>query len=85
MLPLEAIVGLQVRKAHLDLLALVARFVELGSTHQGACMIAGILVEVARDLARGRVWTASRFERFSTASVKGRPAASSLQGQLHPN
>jgi hypothetical protein len=63
---LEAVVGLEVREAHLDLLALVARF-ELRRTHQGACMIAGILVDVACDLARGRVWTASRFERTSRA------------------
>jgi hypothetical protein len=59
---LEAMVGLEVRKAHLDLLALVARFVELGSTHQGACIIAGFLVDVTSDLARGRVWTALRLE-----------------------
>ncbi len=48
---LEAVVGLQVCKAHLDLLALIARFVELGRPHQGAGVIAGILVEIACDLA----------------------------------
>ena len=59
---LEAMVGLQVGKAHLDLLALVARFIELGRTDEGTSVIAGIFVEVARDLARRRVWTASWFE-----------------------
>jgi hypothetical protein len=32
-------------------------------------MIAGILVEVACDLARGRVWTAPRFE-WACAAVE---------------
>ena len=59
---LEAMVGLEVGKAHLDLLALVARFIELGRTDEGTSVIAGIFVEVARDLARRRVWTASWFE-----------------------
>src|SRR5258707_327536 len=55
-------VGLQVCKAHLDLLALVARSFKLWRTCEGPRMIAGILVDVACDLARGRVWTALRFE-----------------------
>ena len=71
---LEAMVGLEVRKAHLDLLALIARFVELGSTHQGACMIAGILVEIA-CVALGCVWTASRFEGTSRAVTLRRTVA----------
>ena len=49
--PLEAMVGLEVRKAHLDLLALIARFVELGRPHQRASVVAGILIEVAGDFA----------------------------------
>jgi hypothetical protein len=64
---LEAMMGLEVRKAHLDLLALVARLVELRRTRQGARVIAGILVKVACDLARWRVWTALRFEWKSGA------------------
>jgi hypothetical protein len=48
---LEAVMGLQVRKAHLDLLALVAGFGELGRPHQRTGMIAGFLIEIACDLA----------------------------------
>ena len=47
----EAMMGLEVRKAHLNLLALIARFVELGCPHQRASLVAGILIEVARDFA----------------------------------
>jgi hypothetical protein len=66
---LKSMVGLQMRKAHLDLLALVARFIELRRTREGAGMIAGVLVEVACDLAHGRVWTAPRFE-WACAAVE---------------
>ena len=59
---LEAVMGFEVRKSHLDLLALVARLFELGRTHEAACMIAGILMDVACDLARERVRTALRLE-----------------------
>src|SRR5271168_4131714 len=55
-------VGFEMCKAHLDLLALIAGSLELRRTHEAARMIAGILVDVASDLARGRVWTASRLE-----------------------
>ena len=48
---LEAMVGLEVGKAHLDLLALIARFVELRGSHQGASVVAGILIKVTRDFA----------------------------------
>jgi ribosomal protein L37AE/L43A len=47
---LETMVSLQVRKSHLDLLALIARLFELRRTHEAACVIAGILMNVARDL-----------------------------------
>ena len=47
----ETVVGLQVRKAHFDLLALVAGFSELGRPHQRAGKIAGFLIEIACDLA----------------------------------
>ena len=59
---LEAVMGFEVRKSHLDLLALVARLFELRRTHEAAGMIAGILMDVACDLARGRVRTALRLE-----------------------
>ena len=58
----KLVVGLQVCKAHLDLLALVARSFKLWRTYEGPRMIASILVDVACDLARGRVWTALRLE-----------------------
>jgi hypothetical protein len=45
------VMGLEVSKAHLDLLALITRFVERGRAHQRAGMIAGILVDIACDLA----------------------------------
>lgn len=48
---LEAMVCLQVRKAHLDLLALVAGFGELGRCHQRTVVIAGLLVDIAHGLA----------------------------------
>ena len=48
---LEAMVGLEVRKAHLNLLALIARFVELRGSHQRAGVVAGILIKVTRDFA----------------------------------
>ncbi len=61
---LEAMVGLEVRKAHLDLLALISRFVALGRTHQRASVVAGILIKVTRDFvlrsiraALGLDWT----------------------------
>jgi hypothetical protein len=44
-------VGLEVRKAHLNLLALIARFVELRGSHQRASVVAGTLIKVTRDFA----------------------------------
>jgi hypothetical protein len=52
---LETVVRLQVRKAHLDLLALVLGFGELQCTHQGARCIPCILMHVARDLSKGHI------------------------------
>ena len=68
---LEAMMGLEVRKSHLDLLALIARLFELRRTHEAASMIAGILMDVACDLARGRVRTALRLE-WTRAAVAPR-------------
>src|SRR5271154_407066 len=59
----KAVVGLQVCKAHLDLLALVSRFIEGRSPHQHTRMVAGVFVDVAWDLARRGVGTTPRFER----------------------
>ena len=68
---LEAVMGFEVRKSHLDLLALVARLFELWRTHEAAGMIAGILMDVACDLARGRVRTALQLE-WTCAAVAPR-------------
>src|SRR5262249_55933000 len=70
--PLEAVMGLEVSKPHLDLLALVARSVELGGAHQCAGKIASIFIDVARDLAREHVRTTLRFEWACVAVALGR-------------
>src|SRR6202035_2016373 len=49
--PLEAVMGFQVCEAHLDTLSFVARSGECFGRHLLPCDIAGVLVEVARDLA----------------------------------
>src|SRR5262249_883409 len=69
---LEAMMGLEVSKPHLDLLALVARSGELRRAHQGAGKIASIFVDVARDLAREHVRTTLRFEWARVAVALGR-------------
>src|SRR3979490_386443 len=55
---LQAMMGLEVCKPNLHLLALVARYVELRGAHQRAGEIAGVLVDVACDLAKGHLRTA---------------------------
>ena len=50
--PLEAVVCLQVREAHLNTLSFVSRFGKRLYFHLPSCDIAGVLMEVARDLAR---------------------------------
>src|SRR6266571_4211092 len=69
---LEAVVCLQVRKAHLDLLALVTGFGELRCTHQGARRIACVLMHVARDLSEGHIRGALGLERTWTAIARER-------------
>jgi hypothetical protein len=69
---LEAVVCLQVRKAHLDLLALVTGFGELRCTHQGARRIACVLMHVARDLSEGHIRGALGLERTWTAVAGAR-------------
>ena len=49
---LEAMVGLQMREPHLDPLSLVSRSGKCLCLHLSPSDIAGVLVEVARDLAR---------------------------------
>src|SRR5262245_29211665 len=59
---LETMVRLQVGKTHLDLLALVAGFGELGCTHQGARRIPCVFMHVAWDLWEAHVRSAFVFE-----------------------
>src|SRR3954471_13510215 len=60
---LETVVRLYVRKAHLDLLALVTGSGELRRSHQGARRIACVLMHVARDFSEGRIRSARGLER----------------------
>ena len=48
---LEAVVDLQVGKAHLDAFALVARPKECLCPHQPACQVAGIFMDIAGNLS----------------------------------
>ena len=59
---LKAMMGLQVRKSHLDSLALVTRFVELRRAHPCARYIARILMHVARNLSEGHIRSALGLE-----------------------
>src|SRR5271168_4518439 len=74
--------GFEMCKAHLDLLALIAGSLELRRTHEAARMIAGILVDVASDLARGRVRTALRLE-WTCAAVAPRCTIAHLVVAAH--
>ncbi len=67
---LEAMVGLQVRKSHLDLLALISRFGELRRHHKSTSLIAGILVNIARDFTEGHVGRAFELD-WALAAVAG--------------
>jgi len=51
---LEAMVGLQVRKAHLDPLPLIAGLLELRRAHERARMVTGLFVHGARHFALGQ-------------------------------
>ena len=67
--PFEAMMDLEVRKPHLDLLALIARFRKLRSARERADMIAGLFVDVACDLSE-RGARASILE-FANAALSG--------------
>ena len=54
----EVMMDLEVRKPHLDLLALIARLLKLWGAHECAGMIAGFFVDVACNLSRA-------FSRFA--------------------
>ena len=62
---LEAVMGLQVREAHLDALSLVTRSAERLRLHLSPGDVTSVLMHVAPDLPRWFVGTAPRFERAS--------------------
>src|SRR5271166_31844 len=64
--------GLQVRKAHLDFLALVARFDEAGRPHQRPCLVAGIFMDVTGDFPEGHVRSALRLDWARAAVTSAR-------------
>ena len=66
---------LEVRKPHLDLLALIARFLKRRGAYERPRMIAGVLVNVARDYAVLSVWAALRLEGARAAVVSARRIA----------
>jgi hypothetical protein len=55
--------ALEMREPHLDLLALTSRRLEALGASERPGDVAGVLMYVARDLARRFFWTALRFER----------------------
>jgi hypothetical protein len=67
--PLKVMMDLEMRKSHLDLLALIARFRKLRSTHECADLIAGLFVDVACDLSE---WGArASLLEFASAALSG--------------
>src|SRR4030095_4494771 len=61
--PTELQDALQVREPHLDLLALAPRLLEALGASARPCNVPGMLMDIARDLARWFLWAALRFER----------------------
>ena len=59
---LEAVMGLQVREAHLDALSLIARLYEGFGSHEPARHIPGVLVKIARDLPSELFGATARLE-----------------------
>ncbi|MFK4501879.1 hypothetical protein ABIF86_006170 [Bradyrhizobium japonicum] len=59
--------ALQMRKPHLDLLALTSRRLESLGASERPGDVPGVLMYVARDLARWFFWTALRFKRTCVA------------------
>ena len=60
--PFEAVMGLQVREAHLDALSLIARLDEGFGSHEAARHIPGVFVDVTGDFPRQIIRTTLRFE-----------------------
>src|SRR5450631_3212039 len=59
---LKTVMGLEVSETHLDPLSLIARLKESLGLHLAARHIAGVLVEIARNLSRRRVGAALYLE-----------------------
>ncbi len=55
------------REPHLDLLALMSRLLEALGASERAGNVSGVLMDVARDLARWFLWAALRFEWANVA------------------
>src|SRR5271167_3089335 len=70
---LEAMVGLQVRKSHLDPLPLIAGLRELRRVSECPRMVTGFFVHVAWHFALGYVWTTPRPQRARIAIELARP------------
>ena len=68
---LEAMVDFEMRKTHLNALALVTRLEETLGSHQSACQIACVLVDVTRNLPRRGVGATLHFERADIAVELG--------------
>jgi hypothetical protein len=54
--------ALQVCEPHLDLLALTSRLLKAFGASERPGDVPGVLMDIARDLARWFLWTALRFE-----------------------
>ena len=70
---LKAMVGLQMRKAHLDPLPLIAGLLDLRRAHECARMVTGFFVHVAWHFALRYVWAALRLQDAGTAIELARP------------
>ena len=68
---LEAMMNLQVGKAHLDAFALVARLEEGLCPHQPAGHVAGIFMNITGNLSRRTIRTAPHLEGADIAIVLG--------------
>jgi hypothetical protein len=63
----EAVMRLEVCETDLDLLSLIARFEDRFRLHLTARQVAGVLVHIAHDPARGDIRAAPPFECARTA------------------
>src|SRR5262245_63865341 len=67
---LEAVMGLQVREAHLDLLAFVARLLELRRVNKCASHITGIFVDIPAQPSEPHVWCALGLQRAGSTITR---------------